>query len=233
MCWVDKYSVEQIVKLRDEYNISTFIETGTFRGQGARLYSFYFKNVLSCDINDDFLKISRSYNQDRNNVIIEKKSSPLFLSEFITEYYRQKRNDIIFIFLDAHFYDSSLMPNEKWVVINELKSLYGFRNCVICIHDFDGGGLGHCCYNGEHLGFPLVLPHLNMVNPNFHYYINTLPFVSAHNEESIKGVKEMIIDDMLIDTLKFVNEKEERKKRGILYCTPSILDLNKYNLRRA
>lgn len=233
MCWVDKYSVEQIIKLKNQYNISTFIETGTFRGQGTRMYSFHFDEVLSCDINDDFLKISRAYNKDRENVVISKESSSSFLSNFVTKYYKDKRDDIVFIFLDAHFYDASLTPNEKWVVVNELKSLYGFKNCVICIHDFDCSGFGHCCYDGEPLGFPLVLPHLKMINNDFNYYVNTSPFVSAHNSTTIMDVKEMVIDDLLIDTLKFVNEKEERKRRGILYCTPTPLDSRDYKIRKA
>ena len=38
MCWLDKNSVEQIKKLRDKFNISTFIETGTFKGVNAKSF---------------------------------------------------------------------------------------------------------------------------------------------------------------------------------------------------
>ena len=123
MCWIDKESVRQILKIRDKYKINTFIETGTFRGVNTRLYSFHFKEVLSCDICDDYLKIAKEYNKDCSNVIIKRQSSCDFLKDFIERYKKQQRNDIVFIFLDAHFYDSNLSEEEKWVVVNELKVL--------------------------------------------------------------------------------------------------------------
>ena len=107
MCWIDRESVRQVLKIRDKYKINTFIETGTFRGINTRLYSFYFKEVFSCDICDDYLKIAREYNKDRSNIMFKKQSSCDFLKDFINKYKKQKRNDIIFIFLDAHFYDTN------------------------------------------------------------------------------------------------------------------------------
>ena len=232
MCWIDKYSVEQILKLRDKYNINTFIETGTFRGVNTRLYSYHFKNVLTCDICDDYLKIAREYNKDRSNILIKKQSSSDFLKDFIKEYYEQKREDIVFIFLDAHFYDPDLPPEEKWVVVNELKELKGFKNCIICIHDFDCSGLGHCCYDGQPLGFPLVSEGLKQVNPNFYMYVNTKGFCDIQNEKTIKNTKEIIVNDLVIDSIKNTNSCERLKYRGFLYCVPDELDLDNFKLRR-
>ena len=233
MCWMDKYARNQFLKLKDEYNISTFVETGTFRGASARFYSFHFKEVLGCDIDENYINISRQYTQDRNNVIIEKTTSRDFLRNFVAQYYRDKREDIVFMFLDAHFYNPVLMPNERWVVVDELKSLSNFKNCVICIHDFDCSGLGHCCYEGEPLGFPLILPYMHWVNPDFHYYVNEKKFSSMINEEEAKKLDEMILDENTIDTIQFANRTEVLRYRGYLYCTPTALDLSKYELRRA
>lgn len=233
MSWTDKKSVEQMLKLRDQYGISTFVETGCFRGVNLRMHSFYWEHVLSCDISEEYLKISREYNKDRKNVIIDKKDSASFLQSFFSNYLLNDRTDTIFFYLDAHFYDKLLPYNMKWAVVNELKSLYGFKNCVICIHDFNCSSLGHCCYDGEPLGFPLVLPHLRRINPDFYYYINYKESCDIYNETTIRNVKELIIDDHILDTMRFVNSSDIKRYRGMLYCTPTKLDLNKYELKRA
>src|SRR3989338_1582117 len=134
MSWLDKTAVEQILKLIDRFNISAFLETGTFKGINAKFQAQNFKEVLTCEISDDYLKAARERLKDNKNVRIFKQSSPDFLLAFIEEYKKKKRKDIVFVYLDAHFYDPSLPPEEKWVVVNELRALKGFKNCVICIH---------------------------------------------------------------------------------------------------
>jgi len=233
MCWIDKESTRQILRIRDKYNSSTFIETGTFVGINVRLYSFYWDEVLSCDICDEYLEIARKYNSDRSNVFIKKQSSYNFLKNFVKEYKKQKREDVVFIFLDAHFYDPDLSPEEKWVVVNELKALKGFKNCVICIHDFDCSGLGHCCYDGQPLGFPLVLEGIRKINPNFYLYVNTKEYCDIYNEKTIKNAKEFIINDVILDSVKHTNSCDRLTYRGFLYCTPTELNLDNFKLRRA
>tara|TARA_Y100000310_G_C20666217_1_gene807634 strand:- start:743 stop:1444 length:702 start_codon:yes stop_codon:yes gene_type:complete len=233
MCWLDKTSIEQMLKLRDKYNISTFVETGVFKGVNIRLHSFYWEEVMSCDIMDEYITIAEEYTNDRNNVIIQKKSSPDFLRDFIEEYNKEGRSDIVFIFLDAHFYDPNLPPDEKWVVVNELKALKGFKNCVICMHDFDCSGLGHCCYDGQPLGFPLVLSGLKEVNPSFYLYVNTKEYCDIHNEKTIYEVPELIVNKEVLDNVRYTNSCDRLRYRGILYCTPTELDLEEFRLRRA
>ena len=81
MCWLDKSSIEQMLKIRDKYNISTFVETGVFKGVNARLHSFHWDEVLTCDIIDEYIAIAKDYMKDRSNVTIKKQSSPVFLRE--------------------------------------------------------------------------------------------------------------------------------------------------------
>ena len=54
MCWVDKKSISQMLKLQEEYNISQFVETGVFKGVNVRLHSFHWDKVMSCDISDEY-----------------------------------------------------------------------------------------------------------------------------------------------------------------------------------
>ena len=233
MCWLDKKSIETMFKIRDKYSIKTFIETGVFRGVNVRFHSYHWEKVYSCDIDDEYILIAKEYTKDCNNVIIEKKSSNVFLKDFIKQYEVDKREDIVFIFLDAHFYDPSLPLEEKWVVVNELEALRNFKNCVICLHDFDCSGLGHCCYDGQPLGFPLVLPYLNKINSDFSLYVNTREFCNIHSEKSVFMIPEIEVNDLVIDTVRNTNSCERLKYRGLLYRTPTELDLNEFELRRA
>ena len=222
-----------MMKLKEEYNISQFVETGVFKGINIRLHSFHWDKVMSCDISDEYIKIAKDYTIDRDNVFIEKLSSPDFIRKFIKDYKKQDRDDYVFIFLDAHFYDPDLPPEEKWVVVNELKSMEGFDKAIICIHDFDCSGLGYCCYDGQPLGFPLVLPWLLKINPNFNFYVNNKENCDIHDEISIRCVSELITNKELLDNIRYANSCDRLKYRGLLYCTPNSIDIDNYDLRRA
>ena len=217
MCWLDKQSIDTILKIRDKFNITTFVETGTYKGVNAKLYAQHFKKVLTCDIDDDYLDIAKKRLKPYKNVKVFKKSSPDFLRHFINKYKADKREDIVLIFLDAHFYDPLL--EEKWVVVNELKVLKKFKNCVIVIHDFDCEGWGHCVYDGEALGFPLVKKYLK----DRHLYTNSI--ADIYGLETIKGVKGIDLDEETIDNINYAWSKEV-PERGILYCSPKPLKIN-------
>ncbi len=231
MCWLDRRAIEQILKLRDEFNISSFVETGAFMGVNARFHSYNFKEVLSCDISEEYLKIARGKIKDLNNVFIFKKSSPIFLKDFIEDYEKTGRKDIVFIYLDAHFYDPNLPPEEKWVVKNELKALKGFKNCIICIHDFDNG-LGHCNYDGEPLGWNVVGELLKEVNPDFKFYTNELATCDIIKAEDVENLKGLFPDFETLDNIKYTWSEPRLTYRGILYCIPKEIDLNKFELKK-
>ncbi len=231
MCWLDKKSIEQMLKIRDDFDISTFVETGTFKGINAKFHAQNFKEVLTCDIIDEYLRVATKRLEPYKNVFVYKQSSPDFLKLFIQKYNEQGRKDIVFMFLDAHFYDPSLPPDEKWVVINELKALKGFKNCVICIHDFDCEGLGHCVYDGESLGWPLIKNDLMKVNTDFSLYTNTKEFCQIYDEKTIANVPGIALDADTLDNIRYAYSAERLTYRGILYCTPRKLDLNNFQLK--
>lgn len=232
MCWLDKKSIDQILKIRDRFQISTFIETGTFKGINAKFHSQNFKEVLTCDINEEYLKNAQERLKSYKNVFIYKQSSPDFLKSFVQKYNQEGRKDIVFMFLDAHFYNSFLPLDQKWVVINELKALEGFKNCLIYIHDFDCEGLGHCIYDGQHLGYPLIKDDLIKVNPNFHLYTNTKEFCEIYNEKTIANVPGITLDEDTLDNIRYAHSAERLTYRGMLYCVPEELDLNYFQLKK-
>lgn len=229
MSWTDRIATEEILKLRDKFSIKTFIETGTFKGVNAKFQANNFKEVLSCDKNEGYVKIAKNCIKDCGNVQLYLNESDEFLRYFVDMYHRHKRTDIVFIYLDAHFYN----PKEnKWVVVNELKALKGFTNCVLCIHDFDCEGLGHLVYDGEPLGWAAVKDDIAKVNQDFFYYTNKQEWCDIYNEKTIGGVRGITLDEDTIDTLRYANSSDEKRYRGFLYAVPNELDLRVFRLKK-
>ena len=218
MSWTDRIAVENILKLKREFGLRLAIETGTFRGINAELYSLIFDQVISCEKNEDFYHQAQIRLAKAKNVTLVNMPSALFLKS-VHPY------DEFFVYLDAHFYDPHL--KQKWVVIDELESLKKCTNIVLCIHDFDNG-MGHLIYDGESLDWKLLEPYLKGINPDFHYYTNTEcdPFT----ETNIKYLP-ITVDDAVLDAIKFVHSTPQREQRGMLFCTPRMIDVTKYKLR--
>jgi hypothetical protein len=230
MSWTDKIIVEEILKLQDEFNISTAVETGTFKGVNTELYAHCFKKVLSVEINEQYLNSAKRRLMKFDNVELFNMPSWTFLSSFARNYRKEKRGDCVLFYLDAHFYDPSAPPEYKWVVIRELRAIKGFGNCIIVIHDFDCEGLGHLCYDGEHLGWDVVRNDISHVNPYFFYYTNTKQWCDIYNENTLKELP-ITVDGDAIDGIRYANSSDEKRYRGILVAAPKRLDINKFRLK--
>ena len=221
MSWTDLESLRTINRLREEFNIEVFVETGAYKGTNAYVQSSIFKRVLTCEIVDEYIKIAKEKLKDKKNVKIYKKDSPKFL-----KYILKKTRDYIFVYLDAHFYNPELPKKDRFVVLKELKALKDCKNCIIAIHDFDNGEFGHITYDKQSLNFGLLSKRLKNVNKDFHYYTNTeCDIIKSGTEIGLND------DEEMKSTLDFVWSSPEKTKRGILYCVPKKLDLNKYKLR--
>lgn len=231
MSWTDKKAVEQIKKLKDKFNIKTLVETGTFKGINARLHSSNFDEVLTCEIMEEYFSSASEKLKDYQNVKIFKKSSPDFLKEFVEEYNKKNRTDFILFYLDAHFYNPSLPPEKRFVVLDELKALKGFKNAVILIHDFDNG-LGHITYDGRPLNLDILKNNLMDVNPDFRLYTNDLDSCDIV-KPNLKDIKEagLVLDEETLDNLEYAWSSPRLTYRGILYAIPEELGEG-FNLRR-
>jgi|SRR3990167_1497647 len=227
MSWTDKKAMQTINKLRDEFGIRFFVETGTFCGINALVQSKNFEYILTCEKEQKYLDIAAPKLDKAYNVYLYKAHSPVFLKE-IKDNKIIKTPEMLFVYLDAHFYDPSLPKDKRFVVIDELKALTNMTNCIICIHDFDNKELGHITYDDIPLDFDLLKHYLFDVNPNFKYYTNYKEACEIYNEATIKE----LIDDKDADgNIKYANSSDEKRFRGILYCVPKELDLSKYELR--
>ncbi len=229
MCWTDKIAMSNVIKLKNELDISTAISTGTYYGADTELYANYFDEVFSMDINPKYMKVAKEKLRDFPNVHLRLMNSWDFIDEFCEKYELAKRDDIVYFYLDAHFYDEKLPPADKWVVAKELKALYDFKNCVIVIHDFDCNGLGHLVYDREHLNWNVVGKYLKMVNPYFYYYCNTKEMCDIVNGETINKLP-ILVDEYILDDVRYANSSDEKRYRGMLYAVPKKLNLMKYKL---
>lgn len=221
--WIDRIAVENTLKLKDEFNVECFVETGTFYGVSAEFYSKYFNDIYTCEKNKEYYDIATKRLKDKSNISIALDSSDIFLKSINRVWFDSDDRPYVIFFLDAH--DS----NDLWTVTKELKSLEYFYNSIIIIHDFDCSGLGHLIYKEKHCNWDVIKEEINKINPNFSYYCNTKDLCDIHNDESIKNT-DINVDDYVIDMIKYANSSNEKKYRGILYAVPKKIDLSKYKL---
>jgi len=229
MSWTDKKAIEIIKQLRDAFKVQTFVETGTFKGINARVHAKNFPEVITCEIVREYFLSAQDKLKPYSNIKIINLPSPEFLNQFTEDYNKSGRTDTIIFYLDAHFYDPTLPKEKRFVVLDELKALKGFKKCIIIVHDFDNG-LGHITYDGQPLDLPLMKSDLMQINPDFKLYTNELATCEIWNEKTILD-SGMIIDFETMDNIRYANSTSRLTYRGILYALPSEVG-KEINLKR-
>lgn len=228
MSWTDKTAIETIKRLRDQFKVNTFIETGTFKGINSFVQAKNFKYVITCEKIVEYCDQARKKLKCRGNVMIRLMDSPEFLGDFATRYRMEKMDDNIIFYLDAHFYDAQ--AKEKFIVREELKALEGFRNCIVIIHDFDNG-MGHIDYDGETINLEMVGGLLHGINPHFKFYTNIPEKTEILTRENLKDMG-LENDRDAIDNIRYAWSEKRLTKRGILYSIPKEINGDQFNLKR-
>ena len=109
MSWTDKQIITVMKYLRDKYQITTFVETGTFKGVNAELHSKNFDKVITCEDNNAYYEQAKLRLVDSlpdkkpdscRNIVLVKEDSPVFLKRLALGKYM--------FYLDAHFYNTDL-----------------------------------------------------------------------------------------------------------------------------
>lgn len=229
MSWTDRKSTEIILKLRDQFKVDTFYETGTYKGVNIKYYAPHFDNLWSCEINPSYISYAiEKVNSLPNlgHVHLIKKVSPLALKHFVKMYNEDKRTDIVLFYLDAHFYDPTIPKRDRFVVLQELQALKGFSNCIIVIHDFANGLFGHITYDGQPLNLELLKDDLLKVNKNFKFYTNTECDIVNKEKIASGQFNNLELDEEMISTLDFIWSKPEKTYRGILYAVPEEVTID-------
>ena len=137
---IDSNLIRILKKLRDDFHLRNYVETGTYQGDTSAVMSVMFDRVLTCDVKD-WPRSPEFYFAE--NLVYETKGSIDFLRERLPEI----REHSIFC-LDAHW-------GAHWPLLDELKIVFGgCENPVILIDDFDAGnGLFFDQYQERKLGF--------------------------------------------------------------------------------
>ncbi len=236
MSWTDNQSIKVMKYLRDKFKINTFIETGTYVGVNSQLQSKNFIQVITCEKVDEYYLKAKKRLKDCENVLPLHEDSTSFLRDCKFAWNLSEGNKPPFIYLDAHFYDPKMPKGKgKFVILDELKAMKGWSNVVIAVHDFDNN-LGHINYDGIPLDLDLMRKGLNGINPNFHFYTNTLAGcdIVKNNEKSIKQAG-LPYDKEVRKNLKYAWQEPRLTYRGILYALPKPLtktELKNLGLRK-
>lgn len=219
MSWTDRSSIECIKQLRDIFNVKVFVETGTFKAMNVLAHKDNFNIILSCEKIKEYYDISKEKCKNINNIGSLNMDSKEFLNWFVEKHKNAPdKNNCVIFYLDAHFYDKKRPKGKgKFVVLDELKQLKGFKKCIIIIHDFDNN-LGHITYDGISLNLELLKKDLLKVNPKFKFYTNELA--------SCDIMKPFETDDSdMRENLEYAWSKPEKTFRGILYCLPKKVNV--------
>lgn len=126
------------MEIKDNYSISSLIETGTFRGNGIRIaIEAGIERIHSIEIDPDFYHCAVDEFQSYQGVSIHLGSSHEILPDLLR--FSSLKGNALF-WLDAHFpladkgevsYKSELNPAKRMPILSELEAIVRFRE------DFD------------------------------------------------------------------------------------------------
>jgi hypothetical protein len=162
----DKFLLEEILKLKNKYNVKTFIETGTHVGESAIIASNHFERVITCENHDWYFERANSNLINFKNIELYKKSSLELFDEIFPI------DEVCIIFLDAHGENDFPLKGElNRISKNKTKH-------IIIIHDFyvpDENGnakFPYDTYMGSKLDLNYILDGVNLIygDGNYDYY---------------------------------------------------------------
>lgn len=166
----DTHMNAEFLKLKEKWNITTAIETGSCFYSTTQWLGENFDNVYTVEINADFAKFGIHKVKDMKNVRTYIEDSVIFLS---CMYANITQNERCLVFLDAHW-------NNHCPLLEELEQLCNLKTKqppVIAIHDFYTGdpNLGFDEYEGQPFTYEWIKQSIEKLELTFsckyeHYY---------------------------------------------------------------
>lgn len=152
----DLYLIKDIFDVVNTFNIKVIVETGTWKGRSAQLFSAMVEKIYTIEIKEEFYKDS-DFLSDYPNVYRFLGNSPEVLEKLFINY----NLDNTLFFLDAHW-------NEYWPIKDEISTITKYKpeNCIICIHDIfnpNNEELGYDSYSGQRLDFEYIKPEIESI----------------------------------------------------------------------
>lgn len=187
----DSKVCEEIIKLRDLFKIKCVVETGSYEGNTTRFLGENFEKVLSVEITDHFLEISKKKCHDLKNVQIFKNSSQIFLSEILPSI--EKEFKTIMFYLDAHWENYWPLQDEILEISKNLKN-----RAIIIIDDFyvPNRNFQFDSYHDTKCDFSFVENEINLCydeNDYLYYYLNSSNRNLPIRDGSIGGVGKLYV----------------------------------------
>jgi len=134
----DRFLAAKFLQLKDQYSLTTVIETGTYHGITTEWLSSNFEKVYTVECNSSFYDESKKRISGLENISHFLMDSPLFLARILPTIDASKT----IVFLDAHWYTNP--------VLQELAAIKkSGKKPILAIHDFkvpDKPDLGYDIY---------------------------------------------------------------------------------------
>lgn len=144
---------EMILKILGGFPISSFVETGTYRGYSSGYIASNYKGpIYTCELIGKFYRESKKNLRQYPNVNIYRGSSKKFIDSL-----EGKMGSLPFFFLDAHWY-------EYWPLLDELESIKKIDKAIILIDDFKVPDAEFGYDNGVYQG-NVVDSDINFISP--------------------------------------------------------------------
>lgn len=163
----DKFFLEEIVNLRDKFQITTLIETGTWKGHTIKGFSNHFLKCISIEYDKECYDHALELTKNVPNIQLIHGNSVDVLRKIL---HRSQMN--VMFFLDAHW-------NDYWPLLDELQTIADYEiKPVIAIHDFftpDGNGgskFEYDAYGVQALNFEYVQKKIENIygSENYKHY---------------------------------------------------------------
>lgn len=129
----DIYLKQEIIKLKNEFNIQSCIETGTHQANTTLELAKIFNKVKTIEIKEEYFnnshKIIKQFLNNNKDIQISiyRGTSPNVLKRIILPYVVQP----VLFYLDAHWYNYNPLLDELQTIGD-----FSFTKSVIVIHDF-------------------------------------------------------------------------------------------------
>lgn len=121
----DNFAQREIKSLIEKFEIERIIETGSYFGWSAKIFSTFVNKVDSIELNRDYFSRAKRNLEGFGNVNLHLGDSVKVMRKIIDE--DEKK---LLIFLDAHW-------QNHWPILDELNVIKEKKlKPVICIHDF-------------------------------------------------------------------------------------------------
>lgn len=122
-------------KIKELFNPTTFIETGTYLGDTTKNAAPYFEEIHTVELSDYYYQISQNNLKDIDNITTHKGDSRIILSNILPTI----SNKILF-WIDAHYCGGVTAGENDDPLLGELGAIKesGITNAVILIDDIRG-----------------------------------------------------------------------------------------------